>query len=296
MKRKCPRSSCRESPIAGQVVRFGSYFRRSDSRVIVRFLCKRCSRSFSSATTSPCFGQHKRRINFPLYQLLVSGVSMRRAARLLRAHRITVARKLEFLSRQAQAGQAEWLDSLRNQPNLLDHVQFDDLETFEHTKLKPLSITMAVSPRRKILDFEISSMPAKGLLSTKSLKKYGPRRDDRRRGLRRLLVRLQKIVEPRALFESDQNPHYPRVLKEYFPDGTHRTTPGQRGCIVGQGELKKVYWDPLFSFNHTAAMLRANINRLFRRTWCTTKLRHRLGQHLDLYVHYHNTVLTSATL
>lgn len=38
-------------------------------------------------------------------------------------------------------------------------------------------------------------------------------------------------------------------------------------------------------------MLRANVNRLFRKTWCTTKRADRLYAHLILYAHFHNTML-----
>jgi hypothetical protein len=48
-----------------------------------------------------------------------------------------------------------------------------------------------------------------------------------------------------------------------IPGAVHTTVKGRHGCVVGQGELKKIVFDPLFSFNHTAAMARANINRLF---------------------------------
>jgi hypothetical protein len=34
----------------------------------------------------------------------------------------------------------------------------------------------------------------------------------------------------------------------------------------GNGELKKIGFDPLFSFNHTAAMLRDSVSRLVRQT------------------------------
>ena len=68
-------------------------------------------------------------------------------------------------------------------------------------------------------------------------------------------------------------------------------TKGRRGCVVGQGELKAIGFDPIFAFNHTAAMLRANMNRLFRRTWCTTKTIRGLEDHLALYVKYHNEEL-----
>ena len=40
-------------------------------------------------------------------------------------------------------------------------------------------------------------------------------------------------------------------------------------------------------------MVRANINRMLRRTWATTKRRERLEAHLALYMQFHNEVLTA---
>lgn len=207
-------------------------------------------------------------------------------------HRITIARKLRFLAEQARLEQQAFLESLKVRDCKISQVQFDDVETFEHTKLKPLSIALAVNMQRKVLGFEVSSMPAKGHLAVKSVEKYGRRRDERKKGLQRLLKSLEGVVNPQTLFQSDQNPHYPPVLRNIFPHAIHQTTKGRRGCISGQGELKKVVWDPLFSLNHTAAMLRANINRLIRRTWCTTKKPQRLSDHLAIYINFHNQVLT----
>ena len=68
---------------------------------------------------------------------------------------------------------------------------------------------------------------------------------------------------------------------------------GEKSTVSGQGELKKVAKDPLFSINHTFAMLRANVNRLIRKTWCTTKKMARLIDHLSIYVWMHNTVLVT---
>jgi len=178
----------------------------------------------------------------------------------------------------------------------LSCVQFDDLETSEQTKCKPLSVALAVEPRdRKILSFQVSTMPAKGHLAEIAQRKYGLRPDHRKRGWSELFCSLQPIVCADAEFLSDQNPHYPRQLKRYFPRATHRTVEGRRGCTAGYGELKKIGFDPLFSLNHTCAMLRANLNRLLRRTWCTTKTRQGLIDHLSIYVRYHNQVLTSSS-
>ncbi|RME16932.1 MAG: transposase, partial [Bdellovibrio sp.] len=82
-------------------------------------------------------------------------------------------------------------------------------------------------------------------------------------------------------------------VRAFFPKATHIQLKGQRGAITGQGELKKTAFDPLFSLNHTCAMFRANVNRLFRKTWCTTKKLQPLIDHLEIYMWYHNKVLLS---
>jgi len=287
MKRQCPDSVC----LSQSVVRRGTYFRRSDGQWIQRYFCMKCRRAFSSGTSLSCYRQKKRKLNHRLLLLLVSGVSQRRAAEILHVNRKTVARKLRFLAEQSRQKQRQWIRGFEGRP--ISSVQFDDLETSEHTKCKPLSVAIAVEPKsRKILGFQVSSMPAKGHLARPALKKYGPRADQRAQGWQALFSSLKPIVTPDAQWLSDENPHYRRHLKRCHPDAIHLTTPGRRGCVVGQGELKKIGFDPLFSLNHTCAMLRANLNRLFRRTWCTTKTKQGLIDHLSIYVHYHNRFLT----
>lgn len=295
MKLLCPDSRCSGSKvgmISRRIIRKGSYYRRSDGQWLKRYRCLYCAKQFSSGTRNACYRQKKRTLNRPLDQLLTSGVSQRRAAILLRLNRKTVVRKFRFLASEARTEQAAWLQKQWS-TKLLESVQFDDLETSEHTKCKPLSVTLAVEPRtRKILAFEVARMPAKGHLAHISWKKYGPRPDQRPEAWDALFRSLRPIVHPQAVWLSDQNPHYPRFLKKHHPEATHLTTPGARGSIGGQGELKKLGHDPLFALNHTCAMLRANLNRLFRRTWCTTKTLQGLIDHLSLYVRYHNEFLT----
>jgi len=169
---------------------------------------------------------------------------------------------------------------------------FDDMETAEHSKLKPLSITLAVEVRsRRILGLEVSRMPAKGHLARMSRKKYGVRKDERARGRQKLFARLSPLVAENAIIKSDENPHYPDDVKRFFPHAQHLPEKGQRGSVAGQGELKRVRFDPLFHLNHTCAMLRANVNRLFRKTWCLTKKPEKLALHLAMYAVYHNLSL-----
>jgi hypothetical protein len=168
------------------------------------------------------------------------------------------------------------------------------MESSERSKCLPVSIPLAVEKdSRKVLGFRVCSMPAKGLLVALSREKYGPRADHRAANVDSLLKEIQPLLSLEAHLTSDQNPKYPSWIQKALPNLKHTTVKGRRGAVVGQGELKKIGFDPLFSLNHTCAMLRANINRLFRRTWCTTKRMDRLADHIALYIDYHNQVLTA---
>lgn len=271
-----------------KVVLAGKYYRTSDRKHVRKFRCLRCLRYFSRASRHACLNQNKRHLNETIRKLLCSGVSQRRIAKLLKISRTTVTRKLIFLGAQAQVK----LKEINLQWPKAEIMEFDDLETFEHTKFKPLSILLAVEHRsRRILGFEVSQMPAKGKLARLSRKKYGPRPDRRAQGREWLFRRIKPFVHEEALIKSDENPHYPVSVRRHFSKSIHEVHKGQRGSIVGQGELKKVRFDPLFSLNHTCAMLRANVNRLFRKTWCTTKKPERLTAHLAIYALFHNLSL-----
>ena len=227
-------------------------------------------------------------MNPQVFKFMASGGSQRMAARLLQINRKTVIRKFIFMALWAH----HYFQIDRAQHSPITHLEFDDLETFEHSKMKPLSVSIAVESRtRRILGFRVASMPAKGLLARPALKKYGRRADNRAYARQSLFAELKSFVKVGATIRSDQNPHYPIDVKKFFPTCQHVTTKGRRGCVVGQGELKAGGFDPMFSLNHTYAMHRAHINRLFRRTWNTTKKPERLAMHLAIYALFHNLEL-----
>ncbi|HEY1079303.1 MAG TPA: hypothetical protein VGE46_04370 [Bdellovibrio sp.] len=290
MSIKCPycQRQNQSSESRELITSHGSFLRKSDSTKIYRFHCKPCRKHFSSATFSPCYRQKKRHLNQRLFEQLVSGVSQRRAAFLLKVNRKTIVRKFIFLGLASY----HYLQEDRNFYAPATEVEFDDLETFEHSKLKPLSVIAAVETgTRRILGFRVARMPAKGLLVKRSLKKYGRRKDERKAKRRDLFLEIKPHICEHSLIKSDESPHYPYDVKKFFPKSLHRPFKGQRGCVVGQGELKGGGYDPLFSLNHSYAMLRANVNRIFRRTWNTTKKPERLALHLAMYSLYHNLFL-----
>lgn len=275
----CP-SGCR-----AKIVRRGHFVRARDRKSLQRFNCHGCGRSFSEATRDPCVNQKKRDVNPLLFRLLTGGYSQRRAALDLGVSRTTVARKFIFLGRAAMLALREF----NLQKAKATCWEFDDLETLEHSKYKPLSAIAAVEYKsRRILGFRVASMPPKGRTAKAAFKKYGPRKEERSKARSELFEELKGLVEPDALIRSDENPYYVSDVRRHFPGAIHERVRSRRACVTGQGELKVGAFDPIFSLNHTFAMMRANISRLIRRTWCTTKLKERLTLHLALYAIRHN--------
>ena len=153
-----------------KVVMAGFFRRSSDGKKIQRFLCGLCQRTFSLSSFSPCFQQKKRNLNGPVFHQLASCTSQRRTALILGINRKTVVRKFLFLGKAAEY----FLLSSNLARSPATQVQFDDLETFEHSKCKPLSVIMAVEEKsRRILGFRVARMPAKGHLAALARKKYG---------------------------------------------------------------------------------------------------------------------------
>jgi transposase-like protein len=270
------------------IVKFGFYGRRCDGKRVQRFRCKACGQTISNQTFNATYRHHRPRMNRPVLELLCSKVSMRQVARLLGINQKTVARKMSWHAEQARLRHQRYLSRLSG----LTHVQMDEMETFEHTKCKPLSIALAVNPlNRRILSARVAIMPAKGKLANISRKKYGKRKDERAETFREVLNEIKPCCLEDLTIKTDMKPSYPHWIKGVLPKARHTTTKGRRGCVSGYGDMKIGGFDPLFCLNHTAAMIRDNLARLLRRTWCASKKASALQDALDLYVWVHNSRL-----
>lgn len=290
MKKNCPNSLCPNFNSNLFVVKNGKKKRACDSKMIQRYQCKTCKKYFSNSTGKLEFNQKKRRKNPLVYELLASGISMRRAAKITKLSRGTITRRLCYFGKKSRVEQKRRLDLLKK--DKVEHLQIDDLVTKENSKLKPLSVSIAVDAKRRyILGAEVSELRAFGHLASVGHVKYPGRKNKHKEGLFNLFEKIKDSVIDDVRVKSDEHKFYPEFVNRYFPAAKHKQFRSEKGCIAGQGELKKVKFDPLFAINHTCAMFRANINRLFRRTWCTTKDADRLQDHLDLFINYFNSKL-----
>ena len=270
-----------------QLIKKGHYFIKHSRSWIRRLKCSDCLKTFSSRTFSKTYNQKKPFLNSPVFQLLMSGNTQRRAARLLKCSRLTIERKLAWLNQHK---------NLRCSLGTSLHLQIDELETIEHTKLKPLTIPICVDADYQILAVTVGRIRAKGHLSRISLKKYGPREDQREKALNELFEKLRsKLRQDPITITTDAHPLYGSFVKTYFPQSEHIVVNSGESVkkkreLVYTAERKKIF-DPLFALNQRCAMLRADIRRLTRRSWCTTKKVENLRRHLELYQIYNNEQL-----
>ena len=288
-KRPTPCPHCNSSD---QIQKRGFFIRGSDKKKIQKYYCKNCSKHFSEQTSSYDYRLRKRYINQRTFRLLCKGVSQRGAALLLGVKPKAIALRIKRFGIVAK----NYIAKTREQEHL-EEVFFDEMETFEHTKCKAVTIPLAVNPaNRKILALATGKIPAKGLLVKTAMQKYGPRECQRKEKLTEMLSAIASSGKAIPKFITDKSPFYPNLINELFPGAVHESYKGRRGCVVGQGELKAGGHDPLFALNHTCAMIRDNIKRMTRRTWCTTKKIPMLENILYIYAMFHNLVIDGFSL
>lgn len=155
------------------------------------------------------------------------------------------------------------------------------METFEHSKLKPLSIALAVRHKTgEIIGAKVAVMNCHGHMAARSQAVYGLRPDTRRFACRDVMESIKLVAKPKITIASDQKAAYVAYIHAAMPHAIHR-------AHLGRAKARNAH-DPLFRLNHTAAKIRADISRMARRTWSTTKLAERLQDHLDIYIAFNN--------
>jgi len=260
----------------------GYYYRKISKTYIPRYFCLDCKSHFSTRTKSSTFRQKRPDLNKKVFDYLTSGVSLRRTAQKLCCHYQTVYRKFLWLSAKAK-------DFHDKQEFIIEELQFDEMESIEHTKLKPLTVAVAVSEKYEVLGLKVGRIPAKGPLSQISIKKYGPRVNESEQTLDALLGSLR--LKPKGLsfvIKSDAKPSYKKKVKKHYPENPYQTFPAdqhkEKRRLMKYTNLEKRVFDPLFATNQRIAKFRDHIKRLTRRSWCTTKIKENLEKHLYLYV------------
>jgi transposase-like protein len=272
------------------VVCSGHFWRRDDSRHVQRYRCKICKRTFCPTTGKDTWRLHLRRYSHDIMVRLAHKGSQRGIARALGIDRSTVAHRTRMYGLRAEA----YFRGM-NVSNLR-HVQFDDMQSSVHTKCKPVSMPLAVCAQtRKILYLDACIMPAQHPLKEISERKYGPRADERPEVTEKAMRHLRPMIAQGGQITTDRATRYFEPIARILTGVSHIAFKSRKARIGGQGELKKIGFDPLFPINHTAAMFRDGVSRLIRKTWCNSKRLDMLRWHMLLYAKYYNEVILRGT-
>jgi transposase-like protein len=281
MRYFCPNPECKEhdNPSENYYIKKGYFKTKHNHQPVPRYQCKTCGTKFSSHTFRDTLNQKKPYLNEEIFKLYSSGMTLRRLAKVLKCHQQTVANKLIFLGSKALKIHNDRID---NGELKTSYVQFDETETFEITKLQPVSIALAVRPKTgEIIDVGVATMKAKGHLADLAWLK-GIERDDTRDDARRsVMATVARCAKDRITVAADALACYPKIIKAAMPQADIKQIPAGRKDPDGR-------FDSLFGINHTCALLRHDLSRLRRKTWVTTKRLDRLFLHLYLYIAYHN--------
>jgi hypothetical protein len=268
-------------------VKKGYYLTQWNHQKVPRYQCRACKKKFSSHTFYRTYKQKKPYLNEPIFQLYCSATTQRRIAKLLKINFKTVVRKFLFLAKNAES---EHLERLSKRSFDVSSVQFDEMLSFEHTRLKPLSIALAVQKKgHKVIDIQVAECHYQGRLSAIALSKYGPRLDKSNEARKKVLETLQSQVQKTCHIITDAKPQYKSEASRYVPLAQLHQINNRGGRLrrLLQSRRRNIK-DPMFELNLVAAKIRHNLSRMARKVWVTTKKAERLQKHLLLFIAYHN--------
>ena len=271
----------------------GRYRRQCDGRLVQRFVCRGCRRTFSVQSFRLDYRLQKPALLLQLFALFASKVTHRQSARILGCDRKTVAHRLGLLGDHTEAFHRRMLERKRRRGGLVGTFQLDELETFEHSRrLAPVTMPFLIARRSYfILDLETAPLPCRGGLSPAYRKKkvererqFGIRKSGSRAAVTEIFKRLALIHPPQGQVDvqTDRKTDYAAILRRQFgPRLSHERIDSRR---------RRDYQNPLFPINHTLAMARDAVSRLVRRTWAASKLRERLRLHAWIWAAWRNYV------
>ena len=289
----CTHPECETTP-GFQYQRRGTFRRICDGRVVQRYQCKRCKRTFSQQTFRVDRGLRRPSLDRLIFLGLVSKVSQRQLTRKHQCGRGTIARRLERYGKHCRAFHELALRRRERSLPWAGHFQLDELETFEtDRRLKPVTVPLLVHmPSRCILHTAVGTLPPRKPLpprKQKQLERIEAEEQEKRRSQSRVKVSecfeiLKRITpgEGPVRVGTDEKSSYRTILKQKFGSRLmHQRT---------HSKEPRTFLNPLFLVNHTFAMLRDGLGRLVRRNWGASKQREKLEWHLWLYIGWRNYV------
>ena len=308
----CPRAKCAYHTNApyGFYIKKGYFTPKWSGHPVPKYQCKGCKKHFSASTFKDIYRQKKPFINRQVFEDMCAGKTMRRQAIHIGVARRTILKRLLWLGQKIKRIHQYELAHGIFKREQLSMFQFDEMETFISSKLKTVSVPLAVArirdpdkevknPRKRavqkryrplIIDIGVAKRNAKGHIAQLSQQKYPGwvnlrNKKDRKNSLLKILRTVVSVAPPIFHVTSDSDRGLIGAAKEIkktiAPGLNHHKIKSRKIDINKQ-------YDPMFYLNHACARIRADLCRMRRRTWATSKKIENLEAHLWCYVAWNN--------
>ncbi len=268
-------------------IRDGTY-RSRRLGIVQRFRCTTCGRHFSASTFSLEYFTKKHISLSRLRNLLVSGCSIRAAARQLFVSPTTITHRIMMLARQSIAVhgaltedvvpaedlvvdgfQSFWVSQYHpNSFNLLAGADSQYLFAMTSVTLRR-SGRMTARQRRKRALIEVHEPPDPGALA---------------RSFHELIHEAVRVWHPvvpeRRILRSDEHPTYQRCLRQWQSDGIRQMTISSR--------RPRTATNPLFAVNYLDREIRKDLAEHHRETVCFARNAALSTARMWIYLVWHN--------
>ncbi len=286
---KCQNTTClyHNNQDPSMIIKRGKDHRKN-GKPVQRYQCKACGTQFTSASlTDNNF--HKPELLKEIFLRYTSGYSVSRLSQELGISKNTALKMISFLSEKCRAYHFELLDSGFFST---DKIYFDEMESFEHSKVYPVSIGVAVDCRyKRIIDIRVSEIRLKGALKKKVIKdlngylppKIANRPNNAPLMLNALMKSVKKSLIPSGFLFSDDKRYYSTLVATTLPPTVRFVQE------LSRTKLKKSK-DPqgLGRFRSVCAYLRTYTGTMGRRKLNTAKTMKSLSDHFYLMIARYN--------
>lgn len=264
----CLNSHCPSHKNGKQHVwKHGRKYLKTERVYTQRYKCQICNKTFVASKLKPKKKQKEKYsiVKKKIQELYCNGMTIRSISIFLGINRKTVERKLELIAEEAEElyrdkYRFKYIDQYHKNKNNTQNLKtplliYDEMETHEHTSLKPLSIGIAFDPyNNKIIDIRVCRFPPRGRF--RETLKYKPIlrqkyidggfsfKDERKEMTNHVFLNAKEYFESsitdKRKVVSDGKTFYPILIKKHFPNSEHIVLIQKYGPTVDDTEVDEM--------------------------------------------------------
>lgn len=278
----CDNQTCgsHSSTSSNKYQKYGYYKTKHNGQPVPRYKCKFCGKTLSGRSMLGNEKLKKPELTEEVFNLYCERMSIRGIARVLKVDKETVMSRIAYLGMLCLKYHTIYLSSGMFRTAIIN---YDEMETTEATKLKPISVGIACCGITGfIIDAQACEMPAKRM-SSLSISKYGARPDFRGVACDDALAAAKLCCPQNVTIIADDKRAYRAWFLRNFPQS--QIFQAKR---LQMNQIFPAHLHDKFRMDGVCANIREDVSRFTRRSRIITKRMSMLQNHLYMYIAYNN--------